>query len=168
MRYFLIGFMGTGKSYWGRQWANENGMGFYDLDDEIEKAEGKKISQIFDSKGEAWFRKKEKEVLHSFFTKDNFIISCGGGTPCFFNNMEKMNEKGVTIFLKTEVDELVKRLSLEKETRPLIKGIDDNALKEYIREKLNDREPFYNKAVYHFNTAYLNNDNFKRIIRQYA
>ena len=79
-----------------------------------------------------------------------------------------MNEKGVTIYLKTATDELVKRLSLEKETRPLIRGLDDNILKNYIAEKLNDREPFYSRAVYHFNTAYLNNDNFQRIIRQYA
>lgn len=168
MRYFLIGFMGTGKSYWGKQWAQAHGLNFYDLDEEIEKIEGLKVSQIFDSKGEAYFRKKEKEVLHSFFQKDNFILSCGGGTPCFFNNMSKMNEKGVTIYLKTDVVELVNRLSLEKETRPLIKGLTDETLKDYILEKLNDREPFYSKAVYHFNTVYLNNDNFQKIIRQYA
>jgi shikimate kinase len=160
--------MGTGKSFWGKQWAAAHGLAFYDLDEEIEKIEGLKISQLFDSKGEAYFRKKEKETLHSFFQKDNFILSCGGGTPCFFNNMDKMNEKGVTVYLKTEVDELVQRLSLEKETRPLIKGLSNDTLKNYISEKLNDRELFYNKAVYHFNTAYLNNDNFQKIIRQYA
>ncbi|MBI2729211.1 MAG: shikimate kinase [Sphingobacteriales bacterium] len=168
MRYFLIGFMGTGKSYWGRLWAEANDLLFYDLDEEIEKSEGIKISQIFDSKGEAYFRKKEKEVLYSFFKKDKYILSCGGGTPCFFDNMDKMNQNGITIFLKTNIDELVKRLSLEKETRPLIKGLTDHTLKDYIGEKLNDRELFYQKAVYHFNTAYLSNDNFKKIIRQYA
>lgn len=168
MRYFLIGFMGTGKSYWGKQWGETYGLAFYDLDEEIEKTERLKVSQIFDSKGEAYFRKKEKEVLHTFFQKDNFILSCGGGTPCFFNNMNQMNLKGVTIYLKTDVEELVKRLSHEKETRPLIKGLTNETLKDYISEKLDDREPFYSKAVYHFNTAFLTNDNFQKIIRQYA
>ena len=79
-----------------------------------------------------------------------------------------MNLKGVTIYLKTDVEELVKRLSHEKETRPLIKGLTNETLKDYISEKLDDREPFYSKAVYHFNTAFLTNDNFQKIIRQYA
>ena len=168
MRYFLIGFMGTGKSYWGKQWAQAHNLSFYDLDEEIEKLEGEKISQLFDSKGESYFRKKEKETLHSFFTKDNFILSCGGGTPCFYNNMSKMNAAGATIYLKTDIDELVQRLSAEKEIRPLIKDVKDEALKDFILQKLNEREPFYKKAAYHFNTKYLTNDNFQRIIRQYV
>jgi shikimate kinase len=107
-------------------------------------------------------------VLHSFFQKDDFILSCGGGTPCYFDNMKKMNEKGVTIYLKTDIDELIKRLKVEKEIRPLLNDIKEDQLKSFIEDKLNTREPFYQQAVYHFNTAYLTNDNFKKIIRQYA
>lgn len=168
MRYFLIGFMGTGKSYWGKQWAAANGIAFYDLDEEIEKKEGQKIAQIFDTKGEGYFRKKEKEMLHSFFEKDHFILSCGGGTPCFFDNMTKMNQHGITIYLKTDVDELVKRLLKEKALRPVISNVKDDMLKDFIIDKLKGREAFYQKAIYHFNTAYLDNDNFKKIIRLYA
>ena len=167
MRYFLIGFMGTGKSYWGKLWSEAKGLAFYDLDEAIEKAEGKKIAGIFNENGEEYFRKKEKQMLHSFFEKDNFILSCGGGTPCFFNNMEKMNEQGVTVYLKTDIDELIKRLSAEKEIRPLIKEVKDELLKDFILQKLNEREPFYQKAMYHFNTAYLSVENFNKIIRQH-
>lgn len=167
MKYFLIGFMGTGKSYWGKLWSQAKGLSFYDLDEEIEKAEGKKVTEIFNEKDEKYFRAKEKQILHTFFEKENFILSCGGGTPCFFNNMEKMNEQGVTIYLKTDIDELVKRLSAEKEIRPLIKEVKDELLKDFILQKLNDREPFYQKAMYHFNTAYLSVENFKKIIRRH-
>ena len=167
MRYFLIGFMGTGKSYWGKLWSQARGLAFYDLDEEIEKVEGKKIVDIFNENGEEYFRKKEKQVLHSFFEKDNFILSCGGGTPCFFNNMEKMNAHGITVYLKTNVDELIKRLSVEKEIRPLIKDIKEEMLKDFILQKLNDREPFYQKAMYHFNTAFLSVENFNKIIHQH-
>jgi shikimate kinase len=168
MKYFLTGFMGTGKSYWGKLWSQANDLAFYDLDEEIEKAEGKTISEIFKQKGESYFRKKERQVLHSFFEKDNFILSCGGGTPCYFNNMGKMGEKGATIYLKTDIDELVKRLSDEKETRPLLKEVNDDMLKDFILQKLKEREPFYQKAMYHFNTKYLTAENFKRITRQYV
>ncbi|HET9057983.1 MAG TPA: shikimate kinase [Chitinophagaceae bacterium] len=167
MRYFLVGFMGTGKSYWGKLWAKASGISYYDLDEEIEKAEGKTITDIFKENGEGYFRKKEKQVLSSFFKKDNFILSCGGGTPCFFNNMKKMNQKGVTIYLKTGIDELVKRLSAEKQIRPLIGNVEDDLLKDFILQRLKEREPFYSKAIYHFNTAFLSEENFKKIASQH-
>ena len=85
MRYFITGFMGSGKTFWGKQWGEQFGLKFYDLDEEIEKREGKPVTAIFEEKGEDAFRKMEKETLCTYMKLDNFILSCGGGTPCFHN-----------------------------------------------------------------------------------
>ncbi len=168
MRYFIIGFMGSGKTYWGKQWSELSKLPFYDLDEEIEKQEGKSVSAIFAEKGEAAFRKMETDVLNSFFAKDNFIVSCGGGTPCFHKNMKQMNEAGVTIYLESTVEELVQRLHTEKETRPLIAGMADEVLGEFISNKLNERKPYYQLAMYHLPTRFMSNDNFQKILRRHG
>ena len=168
MRYFIIGFMGSGKTYWGKQWSEVSKLPFFDLDEEIEKKEGKSVSAIFAEKGEAAFRKMETDMLASFFSKDGFILSCGGGTPCFHKNMKRMNEEGVTIYLESKVDELVHRLHAEKETRPLIAGMNDEVLGEYISNKLRERSPFYQLAMYHLPTRFMSNDNFQKILRRHG
>lgn len=168
MRFFLIGFMGSGKTYWAKQWSEAFGLSCYDLDEEIEKKAGMTIAEIFQKKGENGFRKIEQQVLTSFFEKDDFILSCGGGTPCFFDNMKQMNRNGVTIFLNSSVEELVSRVKNEKETRPLIKDLADEVLDQYIGEKLQQRLPYYSKAMYHFHTRFLSNDNFERLHRRHA
>lgn len=168
MRYFILGFMGSGKTYWGKQWSEVSKFPFYDLDEEIEKKEGKSIAAIFAEKGEAAFRKMETDMLESFFAKDEFILSCGGGTPCFHKNMKRMNEEGVTIYLESTVEELVQRLHAEKETRPLIAGMADDVLGEFISSKLNERKPFYYLAMYHLPTRFMNIDNFQKILRRHG
>lgn len=168
MRYFILGFMGSGKTYWGKQWSEVSKLPFYDLDEEIEKKEGKSIATIFAEKGEAAFRKMETDMLESFFTKDGFILSCGGGTPCFHKNIKRMNEEGVTIYLESTVEELVQRLHAEKETRPLIAGMADEVLGEFISNKLNERKPFYHLAMYHLPTRFMSNDNFQKILRRHG
>lgn len=168
MRYFIIGFMGSGKTYWGKQWSEASGLPFYDLDEEIEKKEGKSVSAIFAEKGEDAFRKMEADMLALFYKKDDFILSCGGGTPCFHNNMKQMNNHGATIYLQSTVEELVQRLHAEKETRPLIAGMNDEVLAEFISNKLNERNSFYNQAMYHLPTRYMNIDNFQKIIRRHG
>jgi shikimate kinase len=168
MRYFLIGFMGSGKSYWGKKWGEASGLTFLDLDEEIERSYGQTIRSIFEKKGELAFRKMERKILHQLLLKDNYILSCGGGTPCFFDNIKKMNEKGVTIYLKTSADILASRLRQEKETRPLIKDMSDNMLVPFIEQKLDERHPYYSQAFYHFDTTYLSNENFERIIRRHG
>jgi shikimate kinase len=168
MRYFIIGFMGSGKTYWGKQWSEVSKLPFFDLDEEIEKKEGKSIAAIFAEKGEAAFRKMETDMLASFFEKDGFILSCGGGTPCFHKNMKRMNEEGVTIYLESTVEELVQRLHVEKETRPLIAGMNDEVLSEFISHKLSERTPFYHLAMYHLPTRFMSNDNFQKILRRHG
>ena len=163
MRYFIIGFMGSGKTYWAQQWGGAFHIPVYDLDAEIEKATGKTIPDIFKQEGEDAFRKTERNMLRSFFEKENFILSCGGGTPCFFNNMNEMNEAGVTIYLKSTPHQLAERLRTEKETRPLIKDVSDDLLEEFIEQKLNSRVDCYSKAMYHLPVSYISNENFDRI-----
>jgi shikimate kinase len=145
-KFFLIGFMGSGKSHWGKKWSAQLNLPFFDLDDEIERAEGQTISEIFYSKGEEYLRRLESEVLKSFQDKENFILACGGGTPCFNNNMDWINKNGASIYLKTAVESLYNRLVTEKSHRPLIKDLSDEQLMPFIKSKLEEREPYYLKA----------------------
>ena len=119
--YFLIGFMGTGKSHWGKLWAAANKLTFVDLDELIEKEEDSTIAEIFDTKGEDYFRKIEKELLRKSGELKNTLIACGGGTPCFFENIQWMNDHGVTIFIRSRPTEILDRVMEEKEKRPLLK-----------------------------------------------
>jgi shikimate kinase len=168
MRYFLIGFMGSGKSYWGKQWSSHFDLPLIDLDHEIETAAGKSIAEIFQTKGEDGFRKMERKILHQFFRKDHYIMSCGGGTPCFFNNMKKMNRMGITIYLKSSPEIIAARLKQEKENRPLIKGMDDDSMISFISHKLEERRYAYAQSMYHFDTDFLHDDNFQRILRRHG
>src|ERR1700730_8426215 len=145
MKFFLLGFMGTGKTYWGKFWAEQYKLEFFDLDTEIEKQAGLSISGIFEQYGELFFRQKEREVLHSFEVRDNFILSCGGGTPCFFDNMEWMNTHAATIYIHTPPEILKERLKREKDHRPLIRSLSDEELEGFIRNKLSEREKFYSQ-----------------------
>ena len=167
MRFFLIGFMGSGKSFWGKIWGEAFGLDWYDLDTEIEKKEGKTIETIFREEGELAFRKKERKLLKQFLNRDQFILSCGGGTPCFFDNMSVMSRHGVVIYLKSTAAELAERLRHEKDTRPLLKGISDDRLEFFIDQKLKERSADYQKATYHLPTKFLTNENFERIIKRH-
>lgn len=142
-KIFLIGFMGAGKTHWGKIWTKDRGYSFYDLDTEIERVAGKTISAIFDEEGETYFRKLESEVLESMFGKDKFILSCGGGTPCYHSNLDSINSNGLSVYLKTPVEFLFKRLLPEKNHRPLIRNLNEDQLKEYINDKLKEREKYY-------------------------
>jgi shikimate kinase len=163
MRYFIIGFMGSGKTHWAHQWGQAFQMPVFDLDEEIEKQSGKTVQQIFKEDGEDAFRKLEKKVLHSVSKKDDFILSCGGGTPCFFNNIKWMNQNGITIYLKATPLQLKERLQNEKDTRPLLKDVPDEMLESFIEQKLNSRIEWYSLAMYHLPVSNLSNDNFERI-----
>jgi shikimate kinase len=146
MRIFLLGFMGSGKSFSGKRLAEKNGMSFIDLDDYIEAKEGRTIREIFKKEGEAYFRKIEKECLHEMGEREMIVISTGGGTPCFFDNMNWMNESGVTVFLETSVEVLSNRLFDEMQKRPLLKGFSKRELKNFIEKKLAERNAFYHQT----------------------
>jgi len=138
--------MGSGKTYWGNLWAKNSGMLFYDLDEVIEQLEGKTIATLFEEHGETWFRQKETAVLQTFATKNNCIIACGGGTPCFNNNMQWMNTQGSTVYLSATPQEIAKRLTNETDKRPLVKNLPASELLIFITNKLKEREPFYTMA----------------------
>lgn len=147
MRIFLIGFMGSGKTHWGKQLAAQLTIPFYDLDDVISSKENKTIAELFAHSGEEAFRVKEREVLESLIEENaSMVVSCGGGTPCFFNNIERMKKYGVVIWLNTHVEVLVHRLTIEKSTRPLIKNVPDTDLRSFIIRKLNERRMYYEQA----------------------
>jgi shikimate kinase len=147
MRIFLIGFMGSGKTYWGKQLATQLKIPFFDLDDVIAGQENKTVSEIFSKSGEEAFRIKEREVLESLIDENaSMVLSCGGGTPCFFNNIERMKKYGVVVWLNTHIEILLTRLMKEKSSRPLIKNIQDEEMKSFIVRKLNERRMYYEQA----------------------
>ena len=143
---FLIGFMGSGKSYWGRRLADAWQMPFVDLDERIVAEQGKSIPEIFQEQGEAAFREMERAALHALAQFPPAIVATGGGTPCFFDNMDWMNSRGLTIYLKASPALLAARLLPEKKRRPLLANIPDSALEAFIAQKLEERMPFYNLA----------------------
>ena len=148
MRIFLIGFMGCGKTTLGKKLAKHLNFNFIDLDRFIENKTVKSINVIFDEKGEQYFRDLEKESLNEIYKMDNLVIATGGGTPCFYDNMQTILEKGVCIYLKMKAEDLAERLSKEKNNRPLICHLTKNELNDFISEKLMEREKFYKKAHY--------------------
>jgi shikimate kinase len=148
MKIFLIGFMGSGKTYCGKQLSLKLHIPFYDLDELIVTEIGKTINEIFAEEGEEYFRLKEKEILHTITeSHETFIMACGGGAPCYFNNIEYMNESGVTVWMNTPVDILYERLLKEKENRPLLKHLSDEQLKGFIIKKFSDRKMYYEQAA---------------------
>lgn len=148
MKIFLIGFMGSGKTHWGRQLSLKLDIPFFDLDEKIVEQEEKPITRIFAEEGEEYFRLLEKDVLHLLSeSHDSFVMACGGGTPCFFNNIDYLKSQGVVIWLNTSVDCLYERLVKEKDKRPLIQNITDEQLHSYIIKKYSDRKIFYQQAT---------------------
>ena len=165
MRIFLIGFMGSGKSHWGKQLANQLKIPYFDLDEVIAERENKSVSQIFAESGEEAFRIREREVLESLIDENaTMVLSCGGGTPCFFNNIRFMKNKGTVIWLNTQVDVLVNRLLKEKTSRPVLKDIADEELKPYILKKILGRKLYYEQADIIVNEESISVDTFAEII----
>jgi shikimate kinase len=147
MKIFLIGFMGCGKTHWGKELSQKLQVPFFDLDSVIEEKEGMSVTAIFAGKGEEYFRMLEKEVLYLLTeSHESFVMACGGGTPCFFNNIDYMKSRGTTIWINCSVDCLYNRLVKEKDKRPLIRSISDPELKAYIVKKYSDRKIFYQQA----------------------
>ncbi len=146
MKIFLTGFMGSGKSSLGKKLAGRLEYNFIDLDRYIESKESKKISKIFSSYGEEKFRIIEAENLRLLEILEDVVISTGGGAACFHENMKWMNENGLTVYLKHDVESLFKRLKSSGKKRPLIEGMSKSKLYNYIRDTLDSREDYYNQA----------------------
>ena len=167
-KIFLIGMMGSGKSYWAERLKKRLKIPAYDLDALIEIMEEKTVAEIFEEDGEEYFRKAEAKMLRLFAEKKRFILSCGGGTPCYHDNMKWMNNNGITIWIDEPAETLAERLSKEKLHRPLIKDLDEIGLKEFLTKKLEERFPFYSQATYRLIGENLNEKTFTEILKEYA
>lgn len=164
MRIFLVGYMGSGKSRWGKMIANHYGLRFIDLDTHIEEREGMTIPEIFGKYKEEGFREREKSALQSIAEIDNLIIATGGGAPCYENNMQKMNSLGDTLYIEGTPELLRDRITNSKTERPLVKNFTQEELLEYIQNHLNSRKPFYEQAKYKIETGDLQLENFIQIL----
>lgn len=146
IRIILIGYMGAGKTTIGKTLAKRLNVPFYDLDWYIETRMRKRVKQIFDERGEEGFRIIEKNMLHEAAEFENVVLACGGGTPCFFDNMDYMVGQGDVVYLRGTPDVLFRHLKMGKGVRPLLLGKSDEELLEYIKENVQKREEFYTKA----------------------
>lgn len=149
-RIFLVGYMGAGKTTLGKAFAREMGLNFVDLDWHIEERFHKTVQQLFSERGEEGFRELERKMLHEVADFENVVVSTGGGTPCFFDNMEYMNRCGDTVFLEVDPAVLFRRLRVARQQRPLLANKSDEELICFICEALQKRYPFYSKAKYRF------------------
>ena len=147
MKIFLIGYMASGKTTFGKKLSKTLDLQFIDLDDRIEEKSGRTIKHIFETDGEDIFRKLESDTLKSTIqNENNFVLATGGGTPCFYDNIKLMLKNGVTVYLELDIKTLVNRLVSSKIYRPLIWGKTESELKEYAEKMLTKRNPYYNQA----------------------
>ena len=172
MAIFIVGYMASGKTTFGEALARKLNKEFIDLDLYIEAKHEKSVKEIFTTSGEEGFREIEKEALYEVATKTDAIIACGGGTPCFFDNMDFINKKGVSIMLETSLPVLVSRLLLENAKRPLVSGKSKGEIAETIQTQLSLRMPYYSKAHIKWEGDTLENEqeiesNIKRFIETF-
>lgn len=151
-RIFLIGYMGAGKTTAGKELASVLNLEFVDLDLYIQSRLHKTINQLFEEHGENGFREIENKLLKEVADFENVVISTGGGAPCFFDNMEHMNNSGKTIYLQASPQILSDRLNLNKDKRPLLKDKTKEELYKFVCESLEKREPFYTQAQHIYPT----------------
>lgn len=156
-RIILIGYMGSGKTTVGKVLSRELNLPFYDLDWYIENRMHKSIHQIFEEKGEEGFRKIERNLLHEVAEFENVIISCGGGTPCFFDNIGYINQQGESVYLKCRADVLFAHLRMGKTIRPLLLNKTNEEVELFINEQLAQRESFYSQAKHIIDVSLMDN-----------
>jgi shikimate kinase len=166
-KIFLVGMMGSGKSYWAKKIAKWIKSAGYDLDHLIEMNEEKTISEIFAEDGEEQFRKMEAKILRWFKEKKKYVLATGGGTPCFQDNMAWMKKEGIVIWLDESVEVIVKRLMDEKAHRPLIANLNEGELTKFIQGKLIERHSFYSQANYRLSSDQITDAKLKQLISQH-
>ena len=160
-RIIIVGYMGAGKTTVGHSLAKELGMQFYDLDWYIEGRMRKTVPQLFAERGEDGFRQVERTMLHEAAEFEDIILSCGGGTPCFFDNMDYINSQGETVYLKASPEVLAAHLKMGKVRRPLLEGKSQDEKLDFIKEQLAQREQYYLKAKHVLDVDLL--DNYEKI-----
>ena len=143
---YIIGFMGSGKTTAGKKLASLLGWSFIDLDKKLKNIPVKLFRKFFHKMEKTYFRKIETGLLKDLKSETNTVISTGGGTPCYSDNMDYMLKTGLTVYLKMTPEQLKSRLSESKGERPLIKDLDQEKLQCFIEEKLADREKWYSQS----------------------
>ncbi|HEY0177542.1 MAG TPA: shikimate kinase [Pedobacter sp.] len=164
MKIFLIGFMGCGKTTLGRKLAAKLGYALIDLDHQIESITGETVADYFSANGEDAFRKLESNTLKTYDYAENSVISTGGGTPCYFDNMDWMNENGITVYIEMSAISLAKRLEKGMAKRPLLNNLTEEGVIRFIEEKLAERETYYKKAAVILNGMSLTADMVREAI----
>ena len=145
--------MGSGKSHMYKNLSQKINFKLIDLDQKISDEHGLTVAEIFAKRGEIYFRKEEKRILEEILnTEENIVLSLGGGTPVYYDNMKIINEKSKSIFLRASVKTLTQRVLLQKNTRPLISKLEDSDVPEFIAKHLFERNPFYSKAHFTIDT----------------
>jgi shikimate kinase len=149
----LIGYMGSGKSLIAKVLSDNTGLDLLDLDQHIESQQQQKIAEIFKNQGEIGFRKIENQTLLACLNDgQSKILSLGGGTPCYYDNIQQINQQSISVFLQTSVSTLAKRLSTEKAKRPLIAHLNDDELQEFVAKHLFERNAYYQQAQHSIKT----------------
>ena len=146
-KLFLIGYMGAGKTTLGKRLAKRLGWQFVDVDRFIENRYHKPVADLFAERGEMFFREIERKALQEVAHFEYTVISTGGGAPCFFDNLDIMNQSGITVYLKVSADELMQRLTAGKQQRPLVMGKSPDELRGFIADSLVQREAWYMRAA---------------------
>lgn len=164
MKIFLIGFMGCGKSHWAKIWGEKYGIDILDLDCKIEENEHSSINEIFKSLGEDHFRKLERKALLQTANIENCLIACGGGTPAYLDNLKWMKDNGVVVYLSAEPEYLLRNILKETNSRPLLKGLKEKELLNFIEAKLTERKRFYESADLILNSADLSLESYHKIL----
>ena len=167
-KIFLLGMMGSGKTYLAERLKKKLKLSAYDLDSLVEMMEEKTISEMFEQDSEDYFRKAEAKMLRLFSEKKQYILACGGGTACYNDNMKWMNKQGMTIWVDEPVETLSAMLLKEKAHRPLIKDLDEQELENFLQQKLEERTPFYSQATYRLSGDKLTDKAFTEILKENA
>ncbi len=164
MKIFLIGYMASGKTTIGKKLANHLNLEFIDLDHYIESKEKSTVTEIFKSGGEALFRGLEMKYLKAILARDrNYLLSTGGGTPCFYDNMKLMNETGITVYLKMDAKSITFRLVNSKGNRPIVSQIGEEELEEFITQQMEERKFYYQDAKITVNALGFNKDRISEL-----
>ncbi len=167
MRIFLVGYMYSGKSTVGRRLAKRMGYTFYDTDDLFESHYHIGVADFFRRYDAEAFRKLEHEILLSTALNDNSVISTGGGTPCFHNNMEFIKNNGVSIYLEASLNTILSRKAKSKKARPLLNDLHSTELADFIQNQMDERRPFYEKADFRFNAENIDIDTICKALQDF-
>lgn len=172
MKFYLVGYMGCGKSTIGRKVARRLGIPFYDTDSMVEQAVGASVADIITFEGEERFRRYEREALEQTASLKRAVISTGGGLPVWGDNMLRLQEFGRAIYIRRSAEHIIERLSpYGRQRRPKLRGLSDKELLEFMRENMADRDPVYRTADFIFDADIASDDTIVEgiadIIREY-